>query len=107
MVDNVVRLVPSVERADVRTATQELVRTGSVADEHIQRNLEKTGPRLPIGSAAPSDSRRWARFPAPRDRGECYERMMAISTCAGPTGETLVSPPNKPRVNFVVRVRGH
>jgi hypothetical protein len=41
MVDNVVKLVPGVERADFRTAIQEFVRTGDVADEHVQFNLQR------------------------------------------------------------------
>jgi hypothetical protein len=41
MVDNVVRLVPGVDRADFRTAIQTFVRKGKVADEHAAFNLEK------------------------------------------------------------------
>jgi hypothetical protein len=41
MVDNVVRLVPGVERADFGTALQSFVRTGRVANEHIHFNLRK------------------------------------------------------------------
>lgn len=41
MVDNVVRLVPGVDRADFRTAIQRFVRTGTVADEHVHFNLSR------------------------------------------------------------------
>ncbi|CAA9296381.1 MAG: hypothetical protein AVDCRST_MAG68-30 [uncultured Gemmatimonadetes bacterium] len=41
MVDNVVRLVPGVGRADFRTAIQRFVRTGEVAGEHVAFNLQK------------------------------------------------------------------
>jgi hypothetical protein len=41
MVDNVVRLVPGVDRADFRTAIQRFVRTGEVADEHVHFNLQR------------------------------------------------------------------
>lgn len=41
MVDNVVRLVPGVSRADFRTAIQRFVRTGEVADEHVHFNLSR------------------------------------------------------------------
>jgi hypothetical protein len=41
MVDNTVRLVPGVDRADFRTAIQRFVHTGRVADEHVAFNLWK------------------------------------------------------------------
>ena len=41
MVDNVVRLVPGVDRAHFRTAIQRFVQTGEVADEHVHFNLKR------------------------------------------------------------------
>ncbi|WP_331075523.1 DUF5700 domain-containing putative Zn-dependent protease [Longimicrobium sp.] len=41
MVDNVVRLVPGVERADFGTALQRFLGTGDVAQEHLHFNLPK------------------------------------------------------------------
>jgi hypothetical protein len=41
MVDNVVNLVPGVDRDDFRTAIQRFVRTGQVANEHVAFNLQR------------------------------------------------------------------
>ena len=41
MVDNVTRLIPELGRDDFRVALQEFVRTGRVADEHLQYNLQR------------------------------------------------------------------
>ena len=37
----------------------------------------------------------------PRDRSEVYARVMAISTCAGPNGESMVSTPQDHHVNLI------
>jgi hypothetical protein len=37
----------------------------------------------------------------PRDRREGYARVVAISTCAGPMGESMVSVPQDHPVNLI------
>lgn len=63
--------------------------------------------RVPRDWIGPARAARRPSIQVLRDRGESYERVVPISTCAGPNGESMGSLPDDLHVNLIARVRGH